>query len=187
MIEVELKASLTAEEAARMETAVLACGFLPTGAVRETDIYFNGTARDFRQTDEALRLRTVQSLPDGQPQTLVTYKGPKLDAVSASRMEYETAVADAAVMQKLFAALGFAPLYTVRKTRRSFTCGARTVCLDTVDSLGDFMELESLLPDGSDRAAATGELLSLLDALGVARTALTRKSYLELLIASATE
>ena len=46
--------------------------------------------------------------------------------------------------------------------------------------------LWSWLPDGSDREAAVEELLTLLDTLGVSREALTRKSYLELLMASAT-
>ena len=48
------------------------------------------------------------------------------------------------------------------------------------------MELEELLPDGAPRKPATESLLSLLDTLGVSRSALTRKSYLELLMEAAT-
>ena len=89
-------------------------------------------------------------------------------------------------MRQLFCALGYKLVFTVTKKRRSFTCGAKTVCLDSVDGLGNFMELEAVLPDGSDREAEVEELLTLLDTMGVSHEALTRKSYLELLMASAT-
>lgn len=186
MLEVELKAALFPEQASGLPHTLAALHFSEQPAVQQTDVYFNAPDRDFRKTDEALRLRTVVTLLDGAAQTLVTYKGPKLDKTSSTRRELETAAEDFETMRQLFCALGYTAVYTVKKTRRSFTCGAKTVCLDRVDGLGDFMELETVLPDGSDREAAVQELLTLLDALGVAREALTRKSYLELLIASAT-
>ena len=49
------------------------------------------------------------------------------------------------------------------------------------------MELEELVPDEAARSAAAASLLSLLDTLGVERGALTRRSYLELLMAAAME
>lgn len=186
MLEVELKAALLPEQALALPNTLAKLHFVQQPAVQETDVYFNAPDRDFRKTDEALRLRTVLTLPEGTAQTLVTYKGAKLDAKSSTRRELETAAEDFETMRQLFCALGYKAVYTVKKTRRSFTCGAKTVCLDSVDRLGDFMELETVLPDGSDRETAVQELLALLDTLGVSREALTRKSYLELLMASAT-
>ena len=186
MLEVELKAALLPEQADVLPNVLAALHFAEQAAVQETDIYFNAPDRDFRKTDEALRLRTVITLPEGAAQTLVTYKGAKLDKTSSTRRELETAVENFETMRSLFCALGYLPVFTVTKTRRSFTCGAKTVCLDSVDGLGDFMELESVLPDGADRETAVQELLALLDTLGVSREALTRKSYLELLMVSAT-
>lgn len=181
-----MKAALFPEQADVLPNVLAALHFSEQPAVQQTDVYFNAPDRDFRKTDEALRLRTVVTLLDGAAQTLVTYKGPKLDKTSSTRRELETAAEDFETMRQLFCALGYKPVFTVTKKRRSFTCGAKTVCLDCVDGLGDFMELETVLPDGSDRETAVQELLTLLDTLGVAREALTRKSYLELLIASAT-
>lgn len=186
MLEVELKAALLPEQADVLPNVLAALHFAEQAAVQETDIYFNAPDRDFRKTDEALRLRTVITLPEGTAQTLVTYKGAKLDKTSSTRRELETAVENFETMRSLFCALGYHPVFTVTKKRRSFTCGAKTVCLDRVDGLGDFMELESVLPDGADRETAVQELLALLDTLGVSREALTRKSYLELLMVSAT-
>lgn len=186
MLEVELKASLTAQQAASLPERLRDLKFMPQGSFEEIDLYFNGGGRDFRKTDEALRLRTCRDLNAGTAQTLVTYKGPKADVRSNSRTEYETSVGDLDTARSLLESLGFTAQFIVDKTRREFGRGDVTVCLDTVENLGSFLELETLLEDESNRDAAVDELLSLLDQLEIAREALSRKSYLELLIASAT-
>ncbi len=186
MTEVELKAVLSPQQAAALPAALARLGFLEQAAVEETDLYWNGGGRDFCRTDEALRLRSVRRLPDGEGRTYLTYKGPKLDARSSTRKEYETSVGEFGAAQSILRALGYYAAFTVKKTRRSFTRGAQTACLDTVDGLGRYMELEQLLEDGASREDALTSLLALLDALDLSRDALTRKSYLELLMASAT-
>ena len=88
MTEVELKAALTEALAGILPDRLAALGFVPGETVRETDLYFNGGDRDFRRTDEALRLRRVSS--GGEENVLLTYKGPKEDPRSNTRREYET-------------------------------------------------------------------------------------------------
>ena len=183
MLEAELKASLGDLAAEELERRALALGFLPEEQVREEDVYFNGAERDFRRTDEALRLRSVWRLPEGGRESLVTYKGPKLDRVSNSRIEYEIAVSDGETARKLLEALGYRTFAVVRKVRRTFRLGEVTLCLDEVTDLGGFLELELLVPGEEQREAATERLLALLDALGVSRERLSRRSYLELLAA----
>ena len=55
MIEVEVKLALT--DSKRVEQKLRKDGFVLQKIVRETDTYFNGVDRDFRKTDEALRVR----------------------------------------------------------------------------------------------------------------------------------
>lgn len=59
MLEAEIKASLAGLSAEALLERAAALGFRPAAALRETDTYFNGSDRDFRRTDEALRLRRV--------------------------------------------------------------------------------------------------------------------------------
>lgn len=186
MTEVELKASLSPQQAAALPSALARLGFAAQATQEETDLYWNGAARDFRRTDEALRLRAVRHISGGEAQTYLTYKGPKLDARSSTRQEYETAVGDFDTARSILLALGYHAAFTVKKTRRSFTRGAQTVCLDEVDGLGHYIELEQLLEDGASRENAITSLLALLDTLSLSRDALTRASYLELLMARAT-
>ena len=151
MLEVEFKAALEGIAPEQLEAARQALGFRPTVSLREVDTYYNGQDRDFRKTDEALRLRSCTRLPDGPSESLMTYKGPKLDKVSSARREYEVAVSDGETARKLLEALGYAPVLTVDKVRREFTLDGVTLCLDEVAGLGRFLELEDLVPDGGSR------------------------------------
>ena len=60
MIEVEVKLALT--DSKRVEQKLRKDGFVLQKIVRETDTYFNGVDRDFRKTDEALRVRKTEVL-----------------------------------------------------------------------------------------------------------------------------
>lgn len=60
MIEVEVKLALT--DSKRVEQKLRKDGFVLQKVVRETDTYFNGVDRDFRKTDEALRVRKTEVL-----------------------------------------------------------------------------------------------------------------------------
>lgn len=184
MTEVELKAAISRNQAAELPGQLLALGFREQEQLQETDLYFNGDGKhDFRKTDEGLRLRTCRNLVSGVSETLMTYKGPKTDLRSSTRKEHETAVGNPMEARKMLEALGFAPVYTVEKTRRTFSCGSITACLDQVEHLGDYLELEILLVSGNQENSVD-ILLKLLDRLGVSRETLTRESYLELLVSS---
>lgn len=184
MLEVEIKASLAGLSPDTVARSAAEAGFRFQRSLREIDMYFDGVSRDFKQTDEALRLRSCRDLEGGGARTLLTYKGPKVDAASSTRTEYETSVGDLETARKLLEALGFRPRFTVDKTRREFTLEGVTLCLDTVAGLGSFLELESLTVSPERREAEVTRLLSLLDGLGVSRERLTRRSYLEMLLAS---
>jgi adenylate cyclase class 2 len=150
--------------------------------VLQVDEYFAHPCRDFAQSDEALRIRRV-----GESNYL-TYKGPKVDAVTKTRRELELPLAagDEGYQQfkELLLALGFAPVACVRKQRRITRVAWRgqhiLVALDDVDSLGTFVELE-LAADDSTLAAARQAIADLASNLGL--HASQRRSYLELLLA----
>ena len=187
MLEAELKASLAGMSTDELLGRACSLGFRPVRRLRETDVYFNGNDRDFCRTDEALRLRRVRKLPGGPEVCLLTYKGPKLDRVSSTRIEYETAVTDGETAGKLLEALGYRPVFTVEKLRREYGMENVTLCLDEVAGLGAYLELETLATSEAERGDAVETLLELLDRLEISRGRLTRESYLELLKAGGVE
>jgi adenylate cyclase class 2 len=146
--------------------------------IKQADEYFNHPCRDFTQTDEALRIRTVGDA------SVVTYKGPKLDATTKTRRELELPLAVShAEFAELLAALGFQPVLTVRKSRRPFELdhrGQTVHCAwDEVGGVGTFIELE-LVADEAGLEEARRIIASLAVDLELGPS--ERRSYLELLL-----
>lgn len=148
---------------------------------REVDLYFNHPSRDFSQTDEAFRIRTV----DGQHR--VTYKGPLVDKTTKTRREMELPFGklaeDGERMAAILRTLGFRETRTVRKTRTFYKMTwdglPVEICSDSVDELGTFIELETMADDAG-LEAARDSLLRLAEELGLENS--ERRSYLCLLL-----
>lgn len=150
-------------------------------AIDQRDQYFAHPCRDFAQTDEALRIRTVRG------ESFVTYKGPKVDQTTKTRRELELPLnsgdADGSEFFKLLSALGFKPVAVVNKRRRSFQirydgCDVEGA-LDEVEGLGSFVELE--LMAGDDDVDTAKRVVAAL--AGELQTGpVERCSYLELLL-----
>jgi adenylate cyclase class 2 len=195
VLEVEIKARVDApRDTAR---ALRQAGFASAGEVYEKDIYFNGPDRDFRKTDEALRLRARISV-DGGVKNHITYKGPKQKADAKTREEIETGIASYEDMQAILRRLGYRPSVTVSKKRgyykyhgggaaESIAAGDVTICLDEVEGLGSYIELELMMEDGEDGAAAGETLSRLLSLLRIDQNACTQKSYAQLVFEGTSE
>ncbi len=167
MLEIEIKAGVEDHEQAR--SGILALGGRFRGRFREVDTYYSHPARDFALSDEALRIRTV-----GDRSTL-TYKGPRLGERSKTRFESETGVENPEALREILRELGFADVAVVRKDREIYEYGDVEICMDSVEGLGLFVELEKR---GEDRIKGEEELFSLAGKIGLTR--FERKSYLEL-------
>jgi adenylate cyclase, class 2 len=185
MLEVEVKYRTADRDAVLMK--VMALGGELADERTEVDRYYNAPDRDFKQTDEAFRLRQV-----GKDNWL-TYKGPKREAATKTRKEIQVRVRDgeasANELEELFVTLGYRPVAVVRKRRAVYdldrTVGGKPgtveVCFDDVDGVGSFVELEVQAEEGEfETAKAT--VLELATDLGL--TDQERRSYLEMSLAS---
>jgi adenylate cyclase, class 2 len=147
----------------------------------EVDTYLRHPIRSFEQTDEALRVRQANAY------LAITYKGPKVDAATKTRVEIELQLVPGQYTSEnvldFWGRLGFAPVRQVRKDRELFRIPwlGREVhaSLDHVHGLGDFVELE-LSAEPSQLEESRQILKSLAAKLGLQKS--ERKSYLELLL-----
>jgi pantoate--beta-alanine ligase len=179
MLEIEQK--FACPDFAALENVLASWGATPLGEVVEADHYFNAPDRDFARTDEAFRLRRL-----GQ-RNFLTYKGPKEPALVKKRREIELELPSgdraAAEFTDLLVALGYRPVAVVRKLRRSYGLERagmeQTICLDEVDELGRFAEVEVLAPDEL-AGAAESALTDTAAALGLRNV--ERRSYLGMLL-----
>lgn len=167
MIEVEAKARAPDDA----EERILRMGGVLMGVENHKDIYFHSPVRDFASTDEALRIRIKD---DG---AYLTYKGPKLDSETKTRLELSVRVDDAAAAEELLESLGFSRFAVVRKRRAKYRLGDAIVALDDVDGLGRFVEVEIAADHANplDRA----RVLDIISNVGAGKP--IRLSYLELL------
>jgi len=177
MLEVEAKARLVDVPEARRRAE--ARGGVLEGRETERDTYFAHPARDFAATDEALRVREARGAEGGRVE--LTYKGPKLDPRTKTREELTLGVGDAAAAMEVLERLGFRRVATVAKLRETWRVGEAHVCLDEVECLGAFVEVELEAPDRAAAEALGTKALELVAALGGG--APVRASYLELLLA----
>lgn len=176
MLEAEIKLPLVPADERRLRARLGELGATPAATHQQADSYFAHPQRDFRHTDEALRLR----LDDGVLR--VTYKGPKLDPPRKTREEIEFAlVTDLAVASTLLERLGFRAAAVVRKRRAEWHVPGRypaAVSIDEVEGLGTYCEVEvSTETVGEGRSA----LAELQQRLGLDHLSPIAESYLELL------
>lgn len=177
--EVELKFRIEIPET--VETLLRQRGAIAQGVVSHADRYFNHPLRDFRQTDEALRVRTIGDA------NWVTYKGAVIGTTAKTRHEIEVGFDEGArsadQVLEILRLLGFRFVREVRKTRRSFTLNHEghqfEIALDEVPELGHFLEIE-LLAEEDDRILAETALWKMAHSLGLVIA--EPRSYLNLLI-----
>ncbi len=63
--------------------------------------------------------------------------------------------------------MGFCPTVRIVKTRRTAVLGELSLCLDDVEHVGMFLEVERLVPDSESGEAAQRQLDEFVRSLGV--------------------
>ncbi len=161
--------------------------------VRQVDTYYDAPDRSFAETDEALRVRretpadppvTADSVDDPEEWATVelTYKGPKVDEESKTRVEHETTVGDGAATDALLQGLRYEPAATVEKARERYALPAGHVTLDAVTDLGTFVEVETTVEREAAVPDARDDMVALLRRLDLDPDEGIRTSYLGLLL-----
>ena len=177
MIEVEIKARLGKDiklETFEQQLSKIGATYLKT--INQTDIYFQHPKRDFKKTDEALRIRQEEK------QSILTYKGPKLEERSKTREELEVEFKEKSKMEEILRKLGFWAVFEVKKTRKLFNLGEIKISIDKVENLGIFIELETETDSEDEVKSAVNLLINKSKMLGIKEESLERTSYLELLL-----
>ncbi len=147
----------------------------------QEDTYFNSPYKDFAITDEAFRIRKISV--NNETQLFITYKGPKIDSKSKTRIEYETNIGDSQIARNIFENLGFIVAADVIKTREIYHFDDFEITLDSVKNAGTFIEIEKTLEDNDDYNKSLNDIFVLFEKLGITN-GFERKSYLEIIMDS---
>jgi homotetrameric cytidine deaminase len=166
-INVELKAKDSDPDATAARCVALGASDL--GVLNQRDTYFLGRHGRLKLRDQG----------EGGSE-LIAYRRP--DDVQATESTYVLApvCAPGELAEALDAALG--TVVVVAKRRRLFLWEGVRIHLDEVQGLGTFIELEAVLPDSGDLAAAYEKVGRLRGELGIEDGALTSTGYADLLL-----
>ncbi|BBG24480.1 class IV adenylate cyclase [Sulfuracidifex tepidarius] len=137
MIEREVKLKLKSPSLEELEKLLERRSVKLDEEVQE-DIYFNYKYRDFKDSDEAVRLRKSNNEYE------LTYKGPKTGNYGKSREEITVRISEKDVqnINIIMERIGLYKAFTVKKTRKNFKIDSYIISLDRVEGLGDFVEVE---------------------------------------------
>lgn len=179
MIEVEIKVSV--KNITKIEECLLKNGFIKGAHIKESDYYFDNEVHEIRNNDQALRIRSSYDLDADVKYNLMTFKGSKMDEISMTRKEFEIQIDDADTCMQIFSSLGYKNIYPVIKERQYYHKDCMTACIDQVEKLGCFMELEFIVENESEKDKALGEIISTIESFGYSKQEIIRKSYLSML------
>ena len=181
MIEIEKKFQVVSFDAIRKELAADDLDVMEDLPPRyQSDEYFNHRQLRFELQDIALRIREVDD------RHVLTFKGPNQDATTKIRTEIELDLAreDAGKMSEIFLGMGMHSVAKVTKTRDTILLrwqGANVeICLDAVEEVGYFVELEIVAESDDEVETAKSKLEALADRFGLKDS--TTTSYLEMLL-----
>ncbi|AOL16130.1 adenylate cyclase [Sulfolobus sp. A20] len=144
------------------------------GIETQEDIYFNFIYRNFKITDEAVRLRKINDKIE------LTYKGPKISSSIKAREEITVRLDSINNIVEFLNKLGLYPVMTVKKIRYNYSDGSFIVSLDYVEELGEFVEIEAK-NEALDESKIQNYISEFIRKYNI-KGKPTTKSYLELLI-----
>lgn len=169
----EIEVKLRVENLSQLESNLKEKGCVLSAQINQHDtVYSRGGTSEWESAKEGdiiLRIRNQ----DGKIEfNLKQQKSSELD-----NLEYETEVENAESLHKILITLGWHPEVEVKKIRRKGKFGEYEICLDEVEELGSFVELEKLTNEEADPTKVQEELLEVVESLGISRSDLEVRGY----------
>ncbi len=192
MIEVEIKVEIDDPDKLRKQftekNGTYKCSLL------HEDTYLNMPEglRDFRTSDEALRVRKSvefnkhQNNSKKEVRYFLTYKGAKLNTEAKTRKELETIIQEGDMVVEIFRLLGFREVLTVKKERELYEFHHKNLeieaLIDYVPILDrHFLEVECQVKEKGSVEKLQQDLFEFLLEFGIDKSCSITLSYLELI------
>ena len=172
MREIEVKLKVADLEALEQKLKDRGCVF--SAPINQHDtVYSRGdSTSEWEESKEGDIILRIRKQDDKTEFNLKQQKSSELD-----NLEYETKVEDPKALHQILLTIGWHPEVEVKKIRRKGKLDKYEVCLDEVESLGGFVELEKLTDENTDPIKVQEELLQVLESFGIPRSDLEVRGY----------
>lgn len=168
MNEVEVKAKVENLGQVREKLVQLGCQFSPP--IRQEDKIFIHESINFSDLDEGtivLRIRRSKNI-------LLTLK--KKLGNELAHIEREIQIDKAEEAEEMLELMSFKEVVNVNKTRSEAKYQGMTICLDSVDTLGNFIEVEKIT-DKNNIDEIQEELYKFLEGIGIGKEKIVLYAY----------
>lgn len=174
MREIEVKAKVVNEKDILSKLQDLGCEL--SVPVTQEDVVFAqrvGSMEEFLTNSVFLRIR------EGTKGIVFTlkYNPDRQGEPDAMPVEHEVTVDSRAELEAIFQLLGFKPMVTVKKTRQSGHYKNWEICIDQVEELGTFIEVEQMAEHDEDFEPIRESMMEFLRSLDIAEADLLAKRY----------
>jgi len=165
MREIEIKARVASKQSLLQTLADQ--NVVLSEPVTQRDRVFGRVGVDGGSDNSAPWLRIRTETKQGEVKQIFTLKKSVTNQMDS--IEHETEVADADELAKIIEHMDFTPYSDLTKTRQKAQDGVIEICVDTVEGLGDFIEVEKLTEEDVDYEAVIAELWTVLEKYDVRR------------------
>ncbi len=164
MREIEIK--LKAKSFGELEQKLKERGCVLSEPISQHDVIYSlkGSTNEFEETKEGDIIIRIRHMKDKAELTLKKQCKFGLDS-----LEYETEVSNPKSTHEMLELLNWSPMVEVKKLRRKGKLGEYEICLDQVEKLGTFIELEKMTSDDANPEEVREELFKELESLGLSR------------------
>ena len=172
MREIEIK--LRVDNLEELEKKLTDSGLVISKEIAQHDVIYSNTkdTHSFVESYEGciiLRIRKENGV------SIINLK--KQRSYEMDNIEYETEVKDGEAIHNILLLLGWTPEVEVKKVRKKGKLKEYEICLDRVEKLGDFVELEKLTDENADPEKVREELFKELEKFGLTKDQEETKGY----------
>jgi adenylate cyclase class 2 len=173
-MEIEIKARLKDKAAIMKKLAALGCKFSEV-KIQDDMVWVEkaGSLEDFHSNKVFLRIR----IQNGE-KVILTAKSPKAKQGDESlvKREHEIVVSSADEARNILSMLGLQEAVRVVKQRQTAKYEGYEICIDEIEDLGSFIELEKIA-EGKDAARIQKKMFEFLETLGISPEDQIKKGY----------
>ena len=174
LMEIEVKAKLRDKNLVVEKLSARGCKF--SDAKTQDDMVWVerfGSLEDFLSNEVFLRIRV-----ENGDRVIMTAKSPKGKSGDESlvRREHEVVVSSADEARNILSLMGLREAVRVVKKRRTAHYDGYEICMDEIEGLGSFVELEKMA-DEKDAFQIQGRMMEFLKTLGINPEDQVKKGY----------
>ncbi len=159
MAEVEVKIKVKSFTSLIRKLEQLGCKFSESISQHDKNFVKHGVHYENVNLDHTpvLRIRREQN------QSLLTLKYNRTNELDC--VEKQTTIGSDDEMEEMLKIMGYYEVMQIKKTRRKCNYNGYEICLDEVETLGSFIEVEKITEDDGEKAQI--ELMNFLASLGI--------------------